>query len=87
MLNFILRKRRRETIINYLMRTTYVRSERMKNFLIDYIEEIVFFIALVLISISAYFVNISLGFFINGLVLLAVEYKIKQIKKEIARKG
>ena len=51
----------------------------MKNFLIDYIEEIVFFIALVLISISAYFVNISLGFFINGLVLLAVEYKIKQI--------
>jgi len=69
------------------MRTTYVRSERMKNFLIDYIEEIVFFIALVLISISAYFVNISLGFFINGLVLLAVEYKIKQIKKEIARKG
>ena len=69
------------------MRTTYVRGERMKNFLIDYIEEIVFFIALILISMSAYFVNISLGFFINGLVLLAVEYKIKQIKKEIARKG
>lgn len=59
----------------------------LKTFLIDYIEEIVFFIALILISLSAYFVNAPLGFFINGLTLLAVEYKIKQIKKELARKG
>lgn len=53
----------------------------MKEFLINYIEEIIYFIALLLISISAYFVSVGLGLFITGLMLIVLEKKIIEIKR------
>ena len=58
----------------------------MKEFLIDYIEEILFFIALILISISAFIVNIAVGLFISGLMMIAAQDKIIKIKKSLVRK-
>lgn len=58
----------------------------MKDFLIDYIEEIVHFLALILICISAYFVSLALGLFITGLMLMIGERKIIEIKKSLAER-
>ena len=56
----------------------------MKDFFIDYIEEIVHFLALILICISAYFISLALGLFITGLMLMIGEKKIIEIKKTLA---
>ena len=58
----------------------------MKEILIDYIEEILFFIALILISISAFIVNIAVGLFISGLMMIVAQDKIIKIKKSLVRK-
>lgn len=58
----------------------------MKEFLINYIEEIIYFIALLLISISSYFVSCGLGLFVTGLMLIVLERKIVEIKKSLAGK-
>lgn len=58
----------------------------MKEFLINYIEEIIYFIALLSISISAYFISGELGLFVTGLMLIAAEKKIVGIKKSLAEK-
>lgn len=58
----------------------------MKEFLINYIEETIYFIALLLISISAYFVSFGLGLFVTGLMLTVLERKIVEIKKSLAGK-
>lgn len=58
----------------------------MKEFLINYIEEIIYFIALLLISVSAYFVSLGLGLFVTGLMLTVLERKIVEIKKSLAGK-
>lgn len=56
----------------------------MKGFIIDYIEEIIHFIALILIGISAYFISLALGVFVTGLMLMVGERKIIEIKKSLA---
>lgn len=58
----------------------------MKNFIIDYIEEIIHFLALVLICISAFFISLALGLFITGLMLMLGERKIIEIKKSLAER-
>ena len=58
----------------------------MKEFLINYIEEILFFIALISFLIGAFFINISTGFFVTGLVLIVANYKISKIKKSLAER-
>lgn len=58
----------------------------MKDFIINYIEEIVHFLALVLIGISAYFISLALGLFVTGLMLMVGERKIIEIKKSLAER-
>lgn len=58
----------------------------MKEFLKDYIEEILFFTALVLITASAFIINIALGLFINGLMLMVAQDKIVKIKKSLTKR-
>lgn len=58
----------------------------MKEFLINYIEETIYFIALLLISISAYFISFVLGLFVTGLMLIVAEKKISKIKKILAER-
>lgn len=58
----------------------------MKEFLIDYIEEILFFMALLFIVIGAFTINLSVGLFIIGLMLIVAENKVVKIKKSLAER-
>ncbi len=57
----------------------------MKKFFVDYLEEFIFLLGLIFISVSAYFITISLGLLITGITLLVLERKIVTIKKSLAR--
>ena len=58
----------------------------MKEFLMDYIEEILFFSALLFIVIGAFTISLSVGLFTIGLMLIVAENKIVKIKKSLAER-
>lgn len=58
----------------------------MKEFILNYIEEILFFTALILFSVSAFLIGARYGLFCTGLVCIIAENKITKIKKALAER-